>query len=258
MSLTYTERAELAYHPLARRLFLLMEKKKTNLGVAVDVTRQDLLLKIAEDLGPYLVVLKTHVDILEDFDESFAKQLQFLARKHEFLIFEDRKFADIGNTTQRQYEGGVYKIASWAHLTNAHALPGPGVIEALRKVGAPLDRGLLLLAQMSSGQNLFTKEYTAATVAMAHAYSDFVIGFIAMEALVPDGPFIHMTPGVQLTCGHDLLGQTFRTPQEVIGKKGCDLLLVGRGIYEAQDPINAAISYQQAGWEAYQQRLCHV
>ena len=42
-----------------------------------------------------------------------------------FLI-ATRKFADIGHTVIEQYGGGMYKIASWAHLINAHALPGPG------------------------------------------------------------------------------------------------------------------------------------
>lgn len=40
--------------------------------------------------------MQTHIDIVEDFDLDLADKLVALSEKYDFLIFEDRKFADIG------------------------------------------------------------------------------------------------------------------------------------------------------------------
>ena len=167
--LTYEARAELAQNAMGRRCFELMARKRTNLSVAVDVATADEMLRIAEQVGPHVCVLKTHVDIFDKWDRAVIEQLEALAEKHDFLIFEDRKFADIGNTVASQYGGGIYKIAEWSHITNAHLVPGTGIIDGLRLVGGPKGRGLLLLAEMSSKGTLAQGAYTEAVVKAADA-----------------------------------------------------------------------------------------
>jgi hypothetical protein len=39
---------------------------------------------------------QTHCDIIENFTLDFAKELEKLSEELDFVIFEDRKFADIG------------------------------------------------------------------------------------------------------------------------------------------------------------------
>lgn len=253
--LSYTERAQFTTNPTAKKLFELMDAKKTNLAVSPDVTTKKAFLKLADTLGPEICMFKTHIDIVEDFDTDLIVQLQRLSEKHNFLIFEDRKFADIGNTVKLQYSKGVYHIADWSHITNAHTVPGPGIIEGLQEVGAPLGRGLLLLAEMSPEGNLATDEYTKKSIQMAHEYDDFVIGFISMKKLVDDPKFIHMTPGVRLEAQSGNLRQVYKTPESVIFDQESDVIIVGSGIYKADDPVAEAKKYRKAGWEAYQKRI---
>lgn len=253
--LSYGERAALCTNPTSSRLFSLMEEKESNLCVAADVTTMDALLALARALGPYICVYKTHIDIVEDFNLKQLHELQEIADKHNFLLFEDRKFADIGKTVQYQYEGGIYRIASWAHIVNAHVVPGPGIIDGLREVGEPLGRGVLLLAEMSSKGTLAKGDYTAATVAMAEANPDFVIGFISQHKLVDDPRFVHMTPGVNIETGNGKLGQQYNNPEHAIIRNGTDVIIVGSGIVNSQEPAIMAALYRKTGWEAYKSRM---
>uniref|UniRef100_A0A3Q0RXI6 Orotidine 5'-phosphate decarboxylase n=1 Tax=Amphilophus citrinellus TaxID=61819 RepID=A0A3Q0RXI6_AMPCI len=242
-------------HPLTSKLLKIMEEKQSNLCVSADVTSSEELLQLAESLGPKMCMLKTHVDILTDYTLAFSQKVQALAEKHNFLIFEDRKFADIGNTVKHQYEGGLYQISSWSHIVNAHAVPGPGVVKGLSAVGKPLGRGCLLIAQMSSQGSLATGEYTKAVLQMAEEHSDFVIGFICGSKITKRPEFLHMTPGVQMQPGGDLLGQQYSTPEDVIYNKGSDVIIVGRGVLEASDRVEAAELYRKSGWDAYTKRV---
>ncbi len=197
----------------------------------------------------------------------------------------------------------MHRIAEWSHFTNAHLVPGPGIITGLAKEGVRRGRALLLLAEMSSKGNLCDERYRDACVAAAiqppafpeqeaqgvaqEAVDGFVVGFIAMNrcdeayyarqqsTAEKQRDFLILTPGVNLSASGDAMGQQYRTPKQVVQEAGCDVIIVGRGIYaplqkafaatgaDAQEQRAKAIAaveseakrYKDEGWKAYEARV---
>lgn len=252
--LTFKERASYCLSPMGSRLLQLLDEKETNLAVSADVISATKLLELADQVGPHICILKTHIDIIEDYSAELIQTLRKLAQKHHFLLFEDRKFADIGHTVRQQYAGGIYQISNWADITNAHSLPGPGIIQGLADIGRKKNRGLLLLAELSSSKNLIDEEYTKKTLEMAEQFADFVIGFITQHAISADPHWINITPGIKSEIGQDKLGQQYVTPKEAICEHGTDIIIVGRGILSAKDPIAETKRYRDLAWRSYLKR----
>lgn len=96
--LPFSVRADLPNTPpLTSYLLHLISIKRSPLCVSADVHTTSALLRLAEEVGDYICVLKTHADIIDDFSERTIKGLNEISRRKQFLLFEDRKFGDIGS-----------------------------------------------------------------------------------------------------------------------------------------------------------------
>lgn len=222
------------------------------------------------ELGPQIAVLKTHVDLVKDFDESTVHGLNALARKHNFLIFEDRKMIDIGSTVRKQYHRGALRITEFAHIVTLSILSGEGIVDALTQTVTapdfpyPGERAFILLAEMSSNGNFATGEYTRKCVDLARKKPKSVISWIAMRSLTQLSPneategedFVVFTPGVNIASKGDKLGQQYQASDAISG--GADFIIAGRGSYASSDPVKAAQEYRKEGWEAALRRVGRV
>jgi uridine monophosphate synthetase len=238
--------------PLRQRLLNLAEAKRSRLCVAVDLASPEAVLKMANTIGPYVAVLKTHSDAVAGWDDRVAgAALQSLGRQHGFAIFEDRKFGDIGATAAAQMK----QVAPWATLVTAHGLPGQGLLDGLKKAAAEANRdiGVLLVAQMSSDGNLFNDDYTQRCMELAKANAPFVLGYVGQSRLAPRAEgLLQFTPGVSLDQQGDKLGQRYCSPQVAVEERGADFVIVGRGVTAAGD--DAAVSaqrYSQEIWKIF-------
>ncbi|KAL0722557.1 hypothetical protein Bca4012_037156 [Brassica carinata] len=90
--------------------------------------------------------------ILRSYTTYIVSAIFEITEKHSFLIFEDRKFADSGNTFTMQ---GVFKILEWAGTINALNISGP--------------------SGMNHGWPQLEGDYIATAVKIAEDHSDFVM-----------------------------------------------------------------------------------
>ena len=165
-------------NPLAHRYMETAARKQSLVCLAADMRSVDELVDLVEEVGPHIAALKTHVDMVDDFSRESWQGLVDSANKHDLLLFEDRKFADIGKVSQNQM-AGIHDIRSWADIVTAHRISGPDIVDGIAAGWADVERigGVLLLAQMSSSGNLLNADYTDEVIATGGG-SPNVIGFI--------------------------------------------------------------------------------
>lgn len=249
--LRYEERVSLAHNAVSRRLLKVMVEKQSNLAVSADVNSFEELLLLAEQVGPHICLLKTHIDNLPDFKRGFIEQLREIANRHRFLLFEDRKFADIGHIVRQQFTSPVFGISEWADMVTVHVVAGASSIEALKDTGCFAEKGMIIIAQMSTKDTLTDDAYLQKAIEIGGSHKDAVMGFVSQKCWHQDSGMLQFTPGVHLASKGDKHGQTYSTPEIVFKDKGADVMIVGRGIYASENPAAAAKHYQHAGWQAY-------
>ncbi|MFV0530063.1 MAG: orotidine-5'-phosphate decarboxylase [Flavobacteriales bacterium] len=245
---SYEEKLKYIQHPKAHELVQIALKKKSNLICAADLSSGKEILKLAEEVGKQICALKLHVDVYEDFTQDFIVCLKELAKKYEFLIFEDRKFADIGNTQKLQFEKGLYKIADWADLITTHVIAGKESLEAFANSSV----AVVPILEMSSKGALTSKGYLDAAKRIAMSNPQ-VIGGVAQSKLPEE--LLLFTPGIHFETVGDNFGQQYNTPEKVFKEYETDFIIVGRGIYQAENTTEATKKYQKLGWEAYKNAL---
>jgi uridine monophosphate synthetase len=245
-------------HPLSHRFMETACEKKSLVVLAADLPTVDGLVQLIDQVGPHVTALKTHVDMVESFSMDDWMRVVDAAKSHGMMIFEDRKFADIGRVSETQM-GGLYDIRSWADLVTSHSVSGPDIVDGIAAAWDSVQRigGVLMLAQMSSRGNLLDESYTDRTIRIGTS-SPHVVGYIgngsspdeisSLREKAGEGRMI-WTPGVNLSAEEGVLGQRYGHPSDAI-IAGSDAVIVGTGIHKSEDPAGAAKAYADATWAA--------
>ena len=251
-----------------KKLLQIIVEKKTNLCLSADLTSCENVLRMIDQVGPFICAVKTHVDILEDIftfgAEKFIANILELSKKHNFLVIEDRKFSDIGNTFKLQLMNGPFSISRWADFVTAHAISGSGMIQALHAEKSSLGvavPSLIFVAQMSSSNNLITDDYTKKTIELSAQIPNLVSGFVFRKKdlfTADTEQFLKFMPGVSLEESTDGGDQNYVTVEQAITQQLADVIIVGRAIVKSDTPIGIAQQFQEKSWKSFSQRYADL
>lgn len=247
----FCRRAQTAINPIAQMLFRAMERKKTNVCWSADVSSPQELLRLLPAIAPYIALVKVHFDAIPALSERHVTQLFRVARDHDVLVMDDRKFADIKSTVAKQLEC----YTAHAQCCTVHTIAGPGAIDALQANGT----ASVLVAEMSNAASEIDEDaelarsYGEKTRRLAEARRENVMGMVCQTRATCDAGdgFVYMTPGVHLDYTTDGADQRYRGCRSAVAEQRNDVVIVGRGIHQTPDPRAAAQRYRDAAWGAH-------
>lgn len=204
----------------------------SKLVLAMDVFDTDFALDLAEKVGKELFAIKVNWPITMVKGASIISDLSEYAR-----VICDYKIADIPNTNAL-IASRAAGMGAWGIIS--HSITGRDSLEAVVAVSENL-KVFSVVAMSHPGASEFIYPNTDKLIQMSQEAG--VYGLIApgndygMLSHIKEkaGPLKIMTPGVGAQGG---------SASEVV-RNGSDLVIVGRAIYESEDPVSAARKFNQ-------------
>ena len=204
----------------------IIKDKETNICLAADVNTKDELFNLIELLGDKICILKVHYDIIVDFHvnlEETIYKLNSLKEKYNFLIWEDRKFADIGMIMLRQVKNN---ISRWADIISVHSMMGEESIKQLNFIS------IILIAELSTKDCIIDTNYIIRSTEIVNNL-DNIVGVVSQHKIYTDK--LHFVPGISLKSSEDGMGQKHTSIQDG-SRDFADIYVVGRSITQSKSP----------------------
>jgi uridine monophosphate synthetase len=215
------------------RICSIIKEKKSNICLAADVKNTKQLFDIIEELGDKICILKIHYDIIEDFHinlEETISKLNYYKQRFNFLIWEDRKFADIGMIMIRQIKNNICR---WADIISVHSVMGLESIKCLDFIA------IILIGELSTKDCIIDANYIIRSTLILESL-DNIVGVVCQNKIHTDK--LKIVPGISLQFSEDGMGQQ-HTPITNQSKNFADIYVIGRGILQTKSPRKTIDDY---------------
>lgn len=198
---------------LGQKLLEIKRKKNTRLIASLDVDDVEEIYQYIEIMGPHVCAIKLHSFLYPTLDTD---KILDLKQKHEFMIIDDQKLADIPYISLKL----VNKVIHFADLVTVHGLVGQELLDAISS-----KIGILMVYDMTVSGNLFDENYKSK---VGNLKLKSVVGMISPKRVKG---YLTFTTGISNIEISDSMGQRYQTVRGV----DADFLIVGRSLYESRN-----------------------
>ena len=224
----------------AKLVRYLSQQKNSKICLSLDIPNWDNFFNILEKVADKIVMLKLHLDIMENLNKTNLEKLFQIKQKYNFLVWEDRKLCDIGHTNVLvvkqllSYQFNNQKLVDFISI-----LPIGGDLSLTPLF--EMDIGIFLLSEMSSQGNLFNDIITNNIIQLSktHYRTGKITGIInqTLNPYTIQYPMLSIMPGISHLSGKDNMGQQYRDVTKL--KVLPDIFVVGRAIYQSENPLES-------------------
>lgn len=239
---------------ITKKIIEIMIKKNTNLCFSADICDVKTLIETVGKVGKHICILKLHHDIIKNFTSALGLSLKKMADELNFVIFEDRKYNDIGNTFKMQYQDSPFLIPSWSNLISVKSF-SEGIYSMFPD---NTEHGIIAISDMSNEKYDFKNEHIKdfnnnKMEKLINKYKS-ITGIVTQKRVLENDSILYLTPGVnnKITKSND---QNYRSVQAAIIRDNCDIIIVGSGIIKADNVAKEAEIYKMLGWTSYIKKI---
>lgn len=233
-------------HGFFRRVCQFIERKNSNLVIALDFENPTKILQCMEKFGKYAIGFKLHLDNIS-FKVSpvnFAGKLKELKEKHGFFIMDDRKFVDIGKVVADNLTVNCYFYKEIVDVVTTHIAGGSSTLQGVKSFNEQMrfenPMSVIVVKDMSSKGSFRCRCLDSFFVGLKQEFGDLICGAVSQQRL-PWSDVLTFRPGINLFQTYDDFGQIHQPVNEIAGE--CDIFIVGRSITESTEPLNVIGQY---------------
>lgn len=230
----------------------MSDAARSRLAVALDLPTREALLGAARALGPEVGVLKLGLEAFVSEGPALVRDVTAVGAR----VFLDLKLHDIPNTVGR---AAAVAVRTGASILNCHAAGGPAMMKAFgaegrdaaAKAGLPRPSLIAVTVLTSLDADALSKIGLSGTPREAAVRLAVLAKESGLDGVVcsPEEvaairtacgkDFLLVVPGVRPAGAESGDQRRVATPGDAI-RAGADLLVVGRPILAAKDPVAAA------------------